>query len=70
MKTAKRIRPEQVGWRFVSPEEFLELSEEEKALVEMRLALRDGQSAAKRTSAIAERRRGTNEIEPVAIDED
>ena len=70
MKTAKRIRLERVGWRFVSPEEFLELSGEEKALIEMKLALHDGQSAARRTSAIEERRRGTNEIEPVATDED
>lgn len=49
MKAAKRIRLERGGWRFVTPAEFLELSEEEKALVEMKLALHDGQSAAKRT---------------------
>lgn len=41
MKAAKRKRLERAGWRLASTEEFLELSEEEKALVEKRLALAD-----------------------------
>lgn len=41
MKTAKRKRLEGAGWRFASTEEFLELSDEEKALVEIKLALED-----------------------------
>jgi hypothetical protein len=70
MKSAKRKRLERAGCRLISTEEFLQLSEAEQRLVEVKLALADGQSAAKKTSAIAGRRRGTNEIEPVAIDED
>lgn len=38
MKAAKRKRLERAGWRLVSTEEFLELSDEEKALVEIKLA--------------------------------
>jgi hypothetical protein len=41
MKAAKRKRLGRAGWRFVSTEEFLELSDEEKALVEIKLALAD-----------------------------
>ena len=41
MKTAKRERLERQGWRFTSTEEFLELSDEEKVLVEIKLALAD-----------------------------
>jgi hypothetical protein len=41
MKVAKRKRLERAGWRLVSTEEFLELSEEEKALVEIKIALAD-----------------------------
>lgn len=41
MKTAKRKRLERAGWRFGSAEEFLGLSEEEQALVEIKIALAD-----------------------------
>ncbi len=41
MNTAKRKRIERAGWHLVSAEEFLELSEGEKALVEVKLALAD-----------------------------
>jgi len=34
MKAAKRKRLDRAGWRLASTEEFLELSDEEKALVE------------------------------------
>ena len=37
----KGKRLERGGWRLVSTEEFLELSEEERALVEIKLALAD-----------------------------
>jgi hypothetical protein len=39
MKAAKRKRLERAGWRLVSIEEFLDLSEEEQVLVEIKLAL-------------------------------
>jgi hypothetical protein len=39
MKPSKRKRLERAGWRLVSTEEFLELSEAEQALVEIKLAL-------------------------------
>ncbi len=41
MKAAKRKRLEQAGWRVGSAEVFLGLSEEEQALVEIKLALAD-----------------------------
>lgn len=41
MKAAKRRRIEQAGWRVGSAEEFLGLSKEEQALVEIKLALAD-----------------------------
>jgi hypothetical protein len=41
MKTVKRKRLERVGWRFISAEEFLGLSEEEQALIEIKIALAD-----------------------------
>ena len=43
MKTAKRKRLERAGWRLVSAEEFLELSEEERALVETKITLTDAE---------------------------
>jgi hypothetical protein len=43
MKAAKRKRLERAGWRLVSAEEFLALSEEEQALVEIKLALADAE---------------------------
>jgi hypothetical protein len=70
MKTAKRKRLERAGWRLASTEEFLELSEEEQALVEIKLALLDGHRAARKTSVIRGSLRGTNEIERVASDDD
>lgn len=44
MKAAKRKRLERAGWHLVSTDEFLELSDEEKALVEIKLALADAVS--------------------------
>jgi ribosome-binding protein aMBF1 (putative translation factor) len=41
MKTAKRKRLENAGWRSGSTEEFLGLKPEEAALVNMRLSLAD-----------------------------
>lgn len=41
MKAAKRKRLESKGWRLTSVEEFLGLSREELAIVEMKLALAD-----------------------------
>jgi DNA-binding XRE family transcriptional regulator len=41
MKTAKRERAEAAGWRVGSAEDFLGLSKEEAAFVEMKLALAD-----------------------------
>ena len=41
MKAAKRKRLEQAGWRVGSAEDFLGLSKEEQALVEIKLALAD-----------------------------
>ena len=41
MKTAKRKKLERSGWRVSSAEEFLELSEDEQAVVEIKLALAD-----------------------------
>ena len=41
MKTAKRKRLEQAGWRVSSAEDFLGLSKEEQTLVEIKLALAD-----------------------------
>lgn len=41
MKAAKRRRLEQAGWRVGSAEDFLELSKEEQALVEIKLTLAD-----------------------------
>ena len=42
MKKSKRGRLERAGWKVGSAEEFLGLSREEAALVEMRLALASG----------------------------
>ena len=41
MKTAKRKRLERAGWRVGSSEEFLGLSEDENAVIEIKLALAD-----------------------------
>lgn len=42
MKKSKRARLERAGWKVGSAEEFLGLTREEAALVEMRLALAHG----------------------------
>ena len=42
MDTAKRSKLEAAGWRVGSAEDFLELSPEEAAYVELKLALSDG----------------------------
>ena len=39
MKHSKRVKLESKGWRFGSAEEFLDLSAEEAAFIEMKLAL-------------------------------
>jgi len=41
MKTGKRNKLERAGWRVGSAEEFLGLSEDEQAVVEIKLALAD-----------------------------
>ena len=41
MKSTKRKRLEDAGWRVGSADDFLELSKEEAAFVEMKLALAD-----------------------------
>jgi len=41
MKAEKRKRLERAGWRVASAEEFLGLSEDEEAVVEIKLALAD-----------------------------
>jgi len=45
MKASKRKRLEAKGWRLTSAEEFLGLTREEVALVEMKLALADAVKA-------------------------
>lgn len=45
MKAAKRKRLEAKGWRLTSAEEFLGLTREEVAIVEMKLALADAVKA-------------------------
>lgn len=45
MKALKRKRLEAKGWRLTSAEEFLGLTREEAALVEMKLALADAVKA-------------------------
>ena len=42
MKAAKRRRLERAGWKVGTVQEFLGLTDEEAALIEMRLALVDG----------------------------
>ena len=41
MKAAKRKRLEAKGWHFISADEFLGLTKEESAIVEMKIALAD-----------------------------
>jgi ribosome-binding protein aMBF1 (putative translation factor) len=42
MKKAKRQRLERAGWKFGSAQDFLQLSDEEANLVELKLSLSDG----------------------------
>lgn len=45
MKASKRKKLEAKGWRFTSAEDFLGLSKEEAAIVEMKIALADAVKA-------------------------
>lgn len=53
MTAAKRKRLELAGWRLVSTEEFLELSDEEKPLVEIKLARTDAERMKSSESRVA-----------------
>lgn len=53
MKTAKRERLERLGWHLASAEEFLELSDEEKGLVEIELARADAERMKSSDSRVA-----------------
>jgi hypothetical protein len=53
VKVAKRKRLERAGWRLVSAEELLELSDEEKALVEIKLARADAERMKSSESRVA-----------------
>lgn len=55
MKASKRKRLEAKGWRLTSAEEFLGLTREEAALVEMKLALADAVRAQPEKSLIFRR---------------
>src|SRR6266705_348666 len=54
MKAAKRKRLEAKGWRLTSAEEFLGLTREEVALVEMKLALADAVKAQREKSHLSQ----------------
>jgi ribosome-binding protein aMBF1 (putative translation factor) len=54
MKPTKRRRLEAKGWRLTSAEEFLGLSKEEVALVEMKLALADAVKAQREKSQLSQ----------------
>src|SRR6185369_2906726 len=54
MKASKRKRLEANGWRLTSAEEFLGLSREEVALVEMKLALADAVRAKREKSHLSQ----------------
>ena len=58
MKAAKRKRLERAGWRLASTDEFLELSDEEKALVETKLARTDAERMKTSQSRAAEIKAG------------
>ena len=53
MKAVKRKRLERAGWRLASTEEFLGLSDEEKALVEIKLAQVDAERMKSSQSRVA-----------------
>jgi ribosome-binding protein aMBF1 (putative translation factor) len=54
MKASKRKRLEAKGWRLTSVEEFLGLTREEAALVEMKLALADAVKAHREKSHLSQ----------------
>jgi len=54
MKASKRKRLEAKGWRLTSAEEFLGLTREETALVEMKLALADAVKAQREKSHLSQ----------------
>lgn len=54
MKASKRKRLEAKGWRLTSAEEFLGLSREEVAIVEMKLALADAVKAQREKSQLSQ----------------
>jgi ribosome-binding protein aMBF1 (putative translation factor) len=54
MKASKRKRLEAKGWRLTSAEEFLGLTREEVALVEMKLALADAVKAQREKSQLSQ----------------
>jgi len=45
MKEAKRLRLQAKGWRLTSPEEILDLTQEEVVLIETKLAIDDAVSS-------------------------
>ena len=54
MKASKRKTLEAKGWRLTSAEEFLGLSREEVAIVEMKLALADAVKAQREKSQLSQ----------------
>ena len=54
MKISKRKKLESKGWRLASAEEFLGLSEEEIAIVEMKLALADAVKTQRQKSQLSQ----------------
>jgi len=54
VKASKRKRLEAKGWRLTSAEEFLGLTREEVALVEMKLALADAVKAQREKSHLSQ----------------
>ena len=54
MKASKQKRLEAKGWRLTSAEEFLGLSREEVAIVEMKLALADAVKAQREKSQLSQ----------------
>jgi len=54
MRADKRKRLEAKGWKVGSPREFLDLSEEEAAYIELRLKLADGLRARRNAQGISQ----------------
>jgi hypothetical protein len=65
MDAAKRRKIEESGWRVATVEEFLDLSPEDSAYIELKLALRDAmkrlRTARRLTQAQLARRMGTSQ---------